>query len=234
MLSVPVIRPITNNILQSAYESAPLTQLVNVFQQRNEVDISPAIALVNELPDGCYLAGGCFKSLILKSTPKDWDIYFDSQEAFLSLIRRIQNAPEGTLLHGYLPEMSLVDFAKSSRRCYNFEHPDKQPLQLVRIAWLSDASDAIAHFDMRHCMIALDTSLRVTFAERAVTDIKSKRIALLSNSFPSTPFRMLTLHEEGWTPSATARFSGMDVSSLITTARNNLNKGITPVNGDSY
>lgn len=145
-----------------------------LFCQREQILMPEAMELAMELPNGCFLAGGFMESYINGRKPKDFDVFFCGANELFAFLRRAQNAPTGTYLHGYQQEKSLNDFAASQDKYIRLVHPNpaKPPIQLVRIRWYENASQVLDTFDFSACQFALANTLELTYGTNALTDAR--------------------------------------------------------------
>lgn len=173
---------------------------VSTFCSRKNINLDEAINLAMELPAGAFIAGGFVKSVAIEQPIKDYDIFFSSAESLKALVRRIQHAPEGSALHGYVSNDSLRSFADSDAKYIMFTHPTKPPLQLVRVRWYGRPEEAIDKFDLSMCQFALDHELNMTFSTNGWNDARHRVARLLAVAFPlATGLRLWRFLDQGYT-----------------------------------
>jgi hypothetical protein len=202
------------------------SQPVAVFQARNNVNLTDAINLAAELPEGAFLAGGFFKSLVRGTPAEDYDVFFTSSHAVLSLVNRIQQAPADSFLFGYIAQKSIRAFQNSPDRTLVFTHPSKPPINLIRIRWFDNPIDAIDKVDLRLCRVALDSQLNIHIHPETLRDIRESKVRLMNVALPiSTGIRLKKLLEDNWSW-ASSDWSQSEGTALIKNADKQIKKAI--------
>lgn len=169
------------------------------FASRKSLNIDEAMKLAMELPTGAFVAGS-FVRLVAAGQPiKLFDVFFAGPDGLKALVRRIQNAPEGSYLHGYTSFDSVRSLGDGNERFMTFNHPTKPTLRLVRVRWYSRPEECIDKFDVTVDQFAIDSELNVIFRNDGLNDIRSRIVRLLNTPFPTaTGFKLRRMMDSGW------------------------------------
>lgn len=140
-------------------------------------------------PEGCFLAGGCFRSLVNGEHPKDYDLFFKSEKHLRDFCDNIQeqSGPDS----GY-------PFKIIGNVC-NFYTP-YGVVQAIDKYFFSNPQEIIDHFDFTACAAVYDGEL-FYYHERFFVDNAQKRLVLTNDNvvFPlSTVKRALKYTGKGY------------------------------------
>lgn len=106
--------------------------------------------------ENCYLAGGCFRSIILKKPVKDWDFYFKTEEAKNQFIKLIDGNSWQTPALGN--NYYIADNTDNAITC-QFQK-SQEILQFIT-RWTGSPDKVVEKFDFLHTQsyYVLDTKL---------------------------------------------------------------------------
>lgn len=163
-------------------------------------------ALQARLPEGAWVAGGCFESLVRGEKPKDYDIFFRDEDAFcqtLNLLTAapadIEKFPEIEPATGY--KVSNVDSEEvglKSTRFVDLERAHKPKIQLIKTMWYPSLAHVLHSFDFTAAQVGMD-NIGVVLNPLSVLDIARKRLVLYRMTFPaSTLRRMIKYTQKGY------------------------------------
>jgi hypothetical protein len=99
------------------------------------------------LCDYGFLAGGCFKSLLLNEPVNDWDVYFEDSEAADTLVQAIRANPHH--IQGKVFACHL-DFESCHALTLRICAPCELKVQLI-YRYSGDPESVVEHFDFKHC-----------------------------------------------------------------------------------
>lgn len=149
-----------------------------VVMEREGFEMPEAIALAMELPVQCFIAGGFVAAYINEVKPERFDVYFTGEAAFIETLKRLQNAPEGSFMHGYTQHMTATAMLAANESFLEFCHPEKPTILLVRTRWYSKAEYLVDSLDLSCEQVALGSDLHLTFTASAIQDAKDKLLKL--------------------------------------------------------
>lgn len=170
--------PETYNDLFYFSGAAYVRRHVAVTMDRAEFTMPEAIALVLELPANTWIAGGFAASYINGVRPSRFDLFFGGEASFLDTLKRIQNAPEGSYLHGYVQTMPVTDMIANRLNYLEFTHPAKPTLILARTRWYQNAQYLVDTMDLVCEQVVLGSDLFITHSHSALQDAKDKILKL--------------------------------------------------------
>lgn len=160
-------------------------------------------ALQARLPDGAWVAGGCFESLIRGEKPKDYDLFFRDEEAFLETLdlltdEELDYEDAGRLASGYEEAIDRDQIAKSSCRFVDLNKEGKPKVQLIKTMWYPSLSHVLHSFDFTAAQVGMDNT-GVVANPLAFLDISRKRLVLNRMTFPSSTLRrMIKYTQKGY------------------------------------
>lgn len=165
-------------------------------------------ALQARLPDGAWVAGGCFESLIRGEKPKDYDLFFRDEEAFEETLQlltaTIADDPEDTDIeepasgYGVASPGSLDEVRDKSCRFVDLERAHKPKIQLIKTMWYPSLAHVLHSFDFTAAQVGMDNT-GVVLNPLAVLDISRKRLVLNRMTFPSSTLRrMIKYTQKGY------------------------------------
>lgn len=174
---------------------------LNILTDRG-LDTGFIKSIQDGLPEGVIAAGGYFASLILddQSLSKDLDVFCTNKQAFVNVVNLLLNPPakpsdedgepdslwawRGYTLDGGEEALKGVN----SARFLLFKHPTRPAIQIIRLAWYTDAEHVIDTFDLTVAMFAIDRT-NFIYLPAAFFDVMRKRLIVRKLSFPVSTLR---------------------------------------------
>lgn len=154
-----------------------------VLLDRMELTMPEAIALALELPTATWIGGGFAAAYINGLRPSRLDLFFGGESSFLETVKRLQNAPEGSYMHGYVQVESVVDMIGNQRSVLTFTHSSKPTINLVRTRWYGNAPYLVDTFDLVVDQVLLGSDLFFTHAATALQDAQAKLLKVHKTLF---------------------------------------------------
>ena len=165
------------------------------------------VALQSRLPDGAWVAGGCFESLIRGEKPKDYDLFFRDEEAFEETLALLtasiadlddSDVEEPATQYGVASPGSLDEVRDKSCRFVDLIRDGKPKIQLIKTMWYPSLAHVLHSFDFTAAQVGMDNT-GVVLNPLAVLDISRKRLVLNRMTFPSSTLRrMIKYTQKGY------------------------------------
>lgn len=135
------------------------------------------------VPPKGFLAGGCFKDLLIGRKPKDYDVFFRTYEDFVEAVAQckadcnlLYETPRSVAYENGSTVIELV--------CYDFGEPEK----------------ILEDFDFTVCQMAYDRG-ELICSERFFEDLAARRLVIVSVPSPTRTFsRMVRYCGYGFQP----------------------------------
>jgi hypothetical protein len=167
-------------------------------------------ALQKRLPPGAWVAGGCFESLIRGEKPKDYDIFFQNEEAFMETLQRLtvrkdvsgqfeeEDEVQEPATQYKVSNVNPEKMRTSSCRFVDLHREGCPKVQLIKTMWYPSLAHVLHSFDFTAAQIGMDKE-GVVLNPLAVLDISRKRLVLSRMTFPSSTLRrMIKYTQKGY------------------------------------
>lgn len=210
-------------VLENFDEKDWITVQEKTFQDRGMAH-KMLFEIQRALPEGAWIAGGCFERAIHGEPIKDIDIFFRDEETFmkafdsLTAVEKIEkldldvpfeedvNTNEGKNWYSNLvekdPEEMEGIIGSSKTRFIVLTKKNRPDIQLIKTMWYPSAEAVLHGFDFTAAQIATKTvngHVEVTMNPMALSDIQRKRLILWRMTFPtSTIRRMIKYAQKGY------------------------------------
>lgn len=169
-----------------------------------------------EMPNGAFIAGEAIRSVIQRQEISNVDFFFTGEESFIKMAKRIQNAAEGSVFHGYKavePLSSMVEFGKHLVTYVKSGSPN---VNLVRIRWFDTSEQLIDKMNFQMDMVAIDSNLDVTFFDRALADISGSNVSINRCLFQvDAAFKWKKFRNEGYRWRSQSGYDGWFADELL-------------------
>ena len=208
----PEEKPAFLNRTQTQYWRGPVSNLSSRGIENRLLD-----SLIYALPPGVIIAGGFMTAVMGENKDaQDIDLFFTSEKAFIETYKLLTSPDESDDdawgIKGYSldPETKgIVENAMNTKindndnesakltlkniRYLKFVHPKRLPIQLIKLAWYTDAEHVIDSFDLTVAQFAVQI-MREGNAELVANpisfiDLARKRLVLHRMQFPSSTLR---------------------------------------------
>jgi len=178
------------------------------------------------LPEGAFIAGGCFERAILDEPIKDIDIFFRDEESFmeafdaltekedldnLELVEDSEGNPEVKMNEGKGWNSNLLEkdadamegiIDSDKTRFIVLTKKNRPDIQLIKTMWYPSVEAVLHGFDFTAAQIGTKTvsgQVQVVMNPMALSDIHRKRLVLWRMTFPtSTIRRMIKYAQKGY------------------------------------
>lgn len=159
--------------------------------------------LCENLPEGCYIAGGFMISLLQEDkNAKDIDIFCNSEESFKAVCNLlIQNKEESITeddnkwsIKGYYTKNSIQEFNINNQdiRFLKFENikSSRPEIQVMKMAFYPTPEHVIDTFDLTIAQICSDGE-SIYMNPLTVLDLSKKKLVLHRMQFPASTIRRI-------------------------------------------
>lgn len=161
-------------------------------------------AIVDQLPKGCFIAGGFMVSLLQgDKKSKDIDLFCNSSESFVEICNLLLNPPEKKEdddhlwpFRGYVCQADIISFNDSQNvkdiRFLQFKDKEgsKPDIQVMKMAWYESPEHVIDTFDLTVTQISTDGEF-IYMNPLTPLDLASKKLVLHRMQFPASTIRRI-------------------------------------------
>ena len=208
----PEEKPAFLNRTQTQYWRGPINSLKDRGIENRLLE-----SLVYALPPGVIIAGGFMTAVMGENTDaQDVDLFFTNERAFIEtyelLTSNEDSDDEAWAIKGYSldpkakevvagamkfktneQENESAELTLKNIRYLKFVHPKRLPIQLIKLAWYTDAEHVIDSFDLTVAQFAVQITnsgeAELVANPISFIDLARKRLVLHRMQFPSSTLR---------------------------------------------
>lgn len=162
------------------------------------LDVEFLKELLDNLPDGAYVAGGAIESIFRGEKPNDYDIYFSTEQAYFTVINSL--GAGNSFFGKYTCKDDLRDGTR--RRFIDLSGENQPKLQLITTMLYDGPEHTLSTFDFTASMgaaIKHGTDYDIIVHPAMPLDVARKRLVLNRMTFPaSTLRRMIKYTHKGY------------------------------------